>query len=172
MAENKTIFTLTADLDINGRLTVKTDGICPNRLFGKILKEIGCQYDEAIINIDTKLILDEDGEFHEDVAENAAEENNKTRVIPGIVIFLDEETFGGSDPDADGEIADPADDDGADGADDYNDSDPDADGEVSDPADDGADGAIADADDYGADGSDDIGDSDPDVNNQIDGATE
>ena len=73
MTENKTVFTLTAVLDNAGRLTVKTDGICPNYMVGKVIEEILYQYDEANINIDKTLVLDdEDGEFYEDVADSGA----------------------------------------------------------------------------------------------------
>jgi len=71
MTENKTVFTLTAVLDNTGRLTVKTEGICPNHLVGKVIEEICYQYDEVDINIDKTLVLDEeDGEFYEEVADS------------------------------------------------------------------------------------------------------
>lgn len=104
MTENNAVFTLTAALDVKGQLTVKTDGICTNHLFGKILEEIGYLYDEAVISIDKNLVLDDNGKFQEEVEESATKENNKTIIVPVIVISFPEETSHNSN--ADGEDAD------------------------------------------------------------------
>lgn len=154
MTENKIVFTLTAVLDDAGRLTVKTEGICTNNIVGKVIEEICYQYDEAIVNIDKKLVLDdEDGEFYEDVADEADGSDNNVD-IPVIIVCAcaakedaddSVDVEGTSDTsDAGGTVADAADDD----------SDPEgtgvdvtSDNEVVDS------GAIADATDY-----DDAGD--------------
>lgn len=96
--KNPVLFTLTVSMDANGLLTVKLEGNPPYDLLNKAIEEVCYQVDEIPVALDKTLKLDDDGDFYEVIDDDSVTE-------------LDADDGEGSDDlDADGAVADAADD--------------------------------------------------------------
>ena len=101
----KVVLRITATVDDNRQLKVKTEGCCANGLLGEIIEEICYQYDETIIKIDKTLVLDENGEFSEEETEGPC-------FLPGdekkdVCLNNCNATAGGTDNDAEPKESEP-----------------------------------------------------------------